>query len=40
MELVSLYGHETWFLTQRFKLIENKVLRRIHVPKKEQLILL
>jgi hypothetical protein len=37
-----LYGHETWSLTlrkeNRLKVFENKVLRRIFGPKRDEVI--
>ena len=39
--LVVLYGCETWFLTlreeRRLRVFENKVLRRIFGPKKDEI---
>jgi hypothetical protein len=40
LSLVILYGSETWFLTvreeHRLRLFENRVLRRIFGPKREE----
>ena len=33
---VVLYGCETWSLTLRLRLLENRMLRRIFVPKRDK----